>query len=240
MVSAPTLARTTGLGHEAHKRGSWLRDIILGGQDGLVNILGIVLGGTAAGAEPRVLIATALAATFAESISMGAVAYTSRLAQRDHYLSELQRELKEIYEVPDQEREEVREIYRAKGFDGALLDAIVDRITADETTWLSTMMSDELQLEPVDTQDVLRTAVTVTIVSIVGSLVPLLPYFLVAAPTAVWLSVATSATALFGIGAYKAVSLVGDWRRSGVEMVIIGLGAALAGFVVGRLFGVSG
>jgi predicted membrane protein (TIGR00267 family) len=116
----------------------------------------------------------------------------------------------------------------------------VDRITADETTWLNVMMSDELQLEPVDTQDVLRTSITVTIASIIGSLVPLLPYFLVAAPTAVWLSVATSATALFGIGAYKAVSLVGDWRRSGVEMVIIGLGAALAGFVVGRLFGVSG
>ena len=171
---------------------------------------------------------------------MGAVAYTSRLAERDHYLSELQRELREIHEVPDQEREEVREIYRAKGFDGALLDAIVARITADETTWLNVMMSDELQLEPVDTQDVLRTSVTVTIASIIGSLVPLLPYFLLAAPTAVWLSVATSATALFGIGAYKAVSLVGDWRRSGVEMVIIGLGAALAGFVVGRLFGVSG
>jgi predicted membrane protein (TIGR00267 family) len=159
----------------------------------LVNVLGVVLGGTAAGAGPRIVIATALAATFAESISMGAVAYTSRLAERDHYLSERQRELREIREVPDQER-----------------------------------------------QDVLRTSVTVTIASIIGSLVPLLPYFLVAAPTAVWLSVATSATALFGIGAYKAVSLVGDWRRSGVEMVIIGLGAALAGFVVGRLFGVSG
>ena len=81
----------------------------------MVNVLGVVLGGTAAGAEPRIVIATALAATFAESISMGSVAYTSRLAERDHYLSELQRELREIHEVPDQEREEVREIYRAKG-----------------------------------------------------------------------------------------------------------------------------
>ena len=161
MVSAPT--QPVIVRHEAHKRGSWLRDIILGGQDGLVNVLGIVLGGTAAGADPRILMATALAATFAESISMGAVAYTSRLAERDHYLSERQRELNEIHHLPEEEREEVREIYRAKGFDGPLLDAIVDRITADETTWLKVMMSEELQLEPVDTTDVLRTSVTVTV-----------------------------------------------------------------------------
>jgi len=219
--------------------GSWLRDIILGGQDGLVNVLGIVLGATAAAADTRILIATALAATFAESLSMGAVAYTSRLAERDHYLSELQRERREIRECPEEERQEVREIYRGKGFDGPLLDAVVDRITADEDTWLQIMMAEELQLEPVDTRDVLRTAVTVTLASIVGSLVPLAPIFVVPSPLAVWLSVAISAATLFGVGAYKAASLVGDWRRSGIQMVLIGLGAALTGFVVGRLFGVS-
>src|ERR1700730_4909527 len=122
VVNAPTPPPATTTRHEPHKRGSWLRDIILGGQDGLVNVLGIVLGGTAAGADPRIVMATALAATFAESISMGAVAYTSRLAERDYYLSERQRELDEIHHLPEEEREEVREIYCAKGFDGPLLD----------------------------------------------------------------------------------------------------------------------
>jgi VIT1/CCC1 family predicted Fe2+/Mn2+ transporter len=224
---------------EPHSLGSWLRDIILGGQDGLVNVLGIVLGATAAGADTRILVAAALAATFAESLSMGAVAYTSRLAERDHYVSELQRELREIRECPGEERQEVREIYRGKGFDGPLLEAIVDRITADEETWLEVMMAEELQLEPVDTRDVLRTAVTVTLASIVGSLVPLMPFFVWPSPSAVWFSVAISAATLFGVGAYKAASLVGDWRRSGAQMVLIGLGAALAGFLVGRVFGVS-
>src|SRR3984893_9186396 len=239
MVSVPTPTQLVMVPHEAQKRGSALRASILGGQDGLVNVLGIVLGGTAAGADPRIVMATALAATFAESISMGAVAYTSRLAERDHYLSERQRELDEIHHLPEEEREEVREIYRAKGFDGPLLHAIVDRITADETTWLKVMMSEELQLEPVDTTDVLRTSVTVTVASIVGSLVPLLPYVFVAASFAFSWTITRSRTPPVGVGAYKAASLVGDWRRSGVEMVLIGLGAALAGFVVGRLFGVS-
>jgi len=241
--AAPTAVGCTPQGpsgsREPHRVGSWLRDIILGGQDGLVNVLGIVLGATAAGADPRILVAAALAATFAESLSMGAVAYTSRLAERDHYLSELQRELREIRECPEEERQEVRDIYRAKGFDGPLLEAIVDRMTADEETWLHVMMAEELQLEPVDTRDVLRTAMTVTLASIVGSLVPLLPFFVLPSPSAVWLAVAISAATLFGVGAYKATSLVGDWRRSGAQMVLIGLGAALAGFLVGRVFGVS-
>jgi VIT1/CCC1 family predicted Fe2+/Mn2+ transporter len=226
-------------GHAAHRLGSWLRDIILGGQDGLVNVLGIVLGTAAAGADSRILIAAALAATFAESLSMGAVAYTSRLAERDHYLSECQRELREIRERPDEQRRKVREIYRAKGFDGPLLDAIVDRITADDETWLHVLVAEELQLEPVDTHDVLRTAVIVTISSVVGSLVPVVPFLFLPIPHAVWVSVATSAVTLFGVGAYKAASLVGDWRSSGAQMALIGLGAALAGFVVGRLFGVT-
>jgi VIT1/CCC1 family predicted Fe2+/Mn2+ transporter len=157
---------------------------------------------------------------------MGAVAYTSRLAERDHYVSELQRERSEIRECPEEERQEVREIYRAKGFDGPLLDAIVDRITANEETWLNVMMAEELRLEPVDPRDVLRTAVIVTLASFVGSLVPLLPFLIVPSPPAAWLSVVISAATLFGVGAYKAASLVGDWRRSGAQMVLIGLGAA--------------
>src|SRR5207302_252353 len=71
-------------GHaEPHRRGNWLRDVILGGQDGLVNILGIILGVTAAGGSTAVLIVTGIAAAITESISMGAVGYTSSLSERD-------------------------------------------------------------------------------------------------------------------------------------------------------------
>jgi VIT1/CCC1 family predicted Fe2+/Mn2+ transporter len=225
---------------EAHKQGSWLRDVILGGQDGLVNVLGIVLGVTAAGAETRILVAAALAATFAESVSMGAVAYTSSLAERDHYRKELERERQEIRDLPDEEREEIREIYRAKGFSGPLLEEIVQTITSNDQVWLESMMSDELHLEPVDTQAVLRTSVVVTIAAVLGSLIPLVPFLVLPQITAALASVIVSGLALFAIGAYKAATLVGRVWRSGVEMVLIGLGAALVGFVVGRLFGVSG
>ena len=49
-----------------------------------------------------------------------------------------------------------------------------------------------------------------------------------------------SGLVLFGVGVYSAVTLVGDWRKSGLKMVVIGLGAALIGFLVGRLFHTAG
>src|SRR3954464_11451857 len=84
--------------HEKQSQGAWLRDVILGGQDGLVNVLGIVLGLAAASAATKIIILAGMAATFAESVSMGAVAYTSSLAERDHYLSEAERERREMRE----------------------------------------------------------------------------------------------------------------------------------------------
>ena len=108
-----------------------LAEVILGGQDGLVNVLGVILGVAAATQDARIVIAAGLAATFAESISMGAVAYTSTLANDDLYLSEREREYRHIHLAPDVEIEEIRDIYRRKGFEGETLEKIVEVITSN-------------------------------------------------------------------------------------------------------------
>src|ERR1700722_8628359 len=107
---------------EKHKKENPLRDVILGGQDGLVNALGIILGVMAASSDVKILIATVLAATIAESLSMGAVAYTSALSQRDYYESEKKKERYEVEHEPEMEKEEVRRIYEQKGFKGKILE----------------------------------------------------------------------------------------------------------------------
>src|SRR4030066_1957933 len=99
---------------EPHKLNSSLRDIILGGQDGLVNVLGLLLGIAVASNDLRIILAGGLAATFAESISMAAVAYTSMRAQQALYEGELARESREIEETPQEEEEELRDLYRQK------------------------------------------------------------------------------------------------------------------------------
>jgi len=230
--SALAAARHT----ERHRQSNWLRDVILGGQDGLVNILGIILGVIAGGGSDTVLLAAGFAAAITESISMGAVGYTSSVSERDYYEAEKAREISEIATMPDAEQQEVREIYAAKGFSGKLLEDVVDTITTNRETWLATMMDEELHLQPIQNADILRTAVIITIATLVGHLIPLVPFVLLPRTPALVLAIALSALALFGVGVYSAVTLVGDWRQSGLRMVAIGLGAAGIGFLIGRLF----
>jgi len=224
------------IGKEKHSTNNSLRDVILGGQDGLVNMLGIALGVVAAGGSTHVLVVTGIAAAITESISMGAVAYTSFGSDRDFYLAEKAREQNEIEAQPDDEREEIREIYAAKGFKGQLLEDVVSTITSNRETWVSTMMNEELHLQPVAQQSLLQSAVIVTVATLIGHFIPIVPFIVVARTPAIVLAIALSAVTLFGVGVYSAKTLVGDWRRSGLQMLAIGLGAAAVGFLIGRLF----
>jgi len=172
---------------EPRPTGNWLRDVILGGQDGLVNVLGNLARPVGGGARtPRSSSPPGLAATITESISMGAVAYTSTLAERDRYLAEQEQERAEIRQDPEMEREEIRQIYREKRvFSGELLERVVETISSNDDAWVATMMSEELHLEPVDTQAVLRTSIIVAVAAVIGSLIPLLPMILMPAPLAI-------------------------------------------------------
>lgn len=221
---------------DPHSQASNLSDIILGGQDGLVNVLGVILGVAAATHDPRIILVAGLAATFAESVSMGAVAYTSTLADADFYESERNREYRHIQEVPHLEVSEVREIYKNKGFEGELLDRIVETITANEDVWVAVMMAEEHRLQPTSRTHAARAAVVVGISAIIGSLIPLIPFMFLPVETSMWVAVVITALVLFGVGAYKANKMVGNPVKSGLEMAAIGTVSALVGYAIGLLF----
>jgi predicted membrane protein (TIGR00267 family) len=220
---------------DPHKKASALSDIILGGQDGLVNVLGVILGIAAATGDVYVVMVAGLAATFAESVSMAAVAYTSTVADADFYESEREREYRHIQEAPVLEKEEIRSIYAEKGFAGELLDRIVETITASQDVWVAVMMAEELQLQPVNRKNALRSAIIVGIAAIIGSLIPLIPFLFVPISTAIILSVALSAAVLFVVGVIKARMTIGHPGKSGLEMAVIGTVSALVGYAVGLL-----
>lgn len=226
---------------EEHRSSTNLRDVILGGQDGLVNVLGIILGLAIASGDLRIILVGGLAATFAESVSMAAVAYTSTRAQQSFYESELEREKREIKEIPEEEREEVREIYRQKGFSGKLLEDVVEKITSNENVWLDEMMKFELGLQPVETKNAFRSSAIVGIAAFVGSLIPLAPFLFLnilqlQINQAIGVALVMSAVTLFIVGAYKAKATVGDWKSSGAEIAVIGMVAAFIGYAIGLLF----
>jgi len=220
---------------DPHQRASALSDIILGGQDGLVNVLGVILGIAAATGDAYLVLVAGLAATFAESVSMGAVAYTSTVADADYYESEREREYRHIKEVPSLEREEIRSIYANKGLDGELLTKIVDTITANQDVWVAVMMAEEHQLQPVNRKQALRSALIVGVAAFIGSLIPLIPFMFLTVTSAMVLSIALSAVVLFAVGAVKARMTIGHPGKSGIEMATIGIVSALVGYAVGIL-----
>lgn len=220
---------------DPHRRASGLADIILGGQDGLVNVLGVILGVAAATNDSRIVLVAGLAATFAESVSMGAVAYTSAMAEADFYESEREREYRHIREVPHLEREEVQQIYAEKGFKGDLLQRIVETITANQDIWVAVMMAEEHRLMPTNRREALRSALVVGISAVVGSLIPLVPFMLMPVGTSIPVAVLLSGLVLYAVGAYKAHITVGKPWKSGLEMAVIGTVSALVGFGVGLL-----
>jgi predicted membrane protein (TIGR00267 family) len=221
------------LQRDPHRRESSLSDFILGAQDGLVNVLGVILGIAAATNDARIVLVAGLATTFAESISMGAVAFTTTLADADHYQSELEREYRHIQEIPNLETQEIHDIYKDKGFGGDLLERIVDTVTANKDVWVAVMMAEEHQLAPVDRKQAIRAAWIVGLSAVIGSLVPLAPFMFLSVVTSMWVSVVVTAVVLFAIGAYKARVTIGKPMRSGIEMAAIGTVSALAGYLVG-------
>ncbi|MFH2106866.1 MAG: VIT1/CCC1 transporter family protein [Candidatus Micrarchaeota archaeon] len=228
--------------HSSVSAGSTLRQIILGGQDGLVNVLGIILGLAAAvsvnsSIGPSAVLIGGLAATFAESISMAAVAYTSAKAQRDFYYSELAREKMEIKKFPEIEREEVKVIYMKKGFRRKQLAGIVDKICSNERMWLDVMMTEELSLTESKNIHPMNEAFVVGASAMVGSLIPLAPFFFMDVQSAIFPSLVISGIALFVAGAYKGKTTSGSLWKTGIEMVLIGLASAFIGYVVGSWAG---
>ncbi|MCX6810452.1 MAG: VIT1/CCC1 transporter family protein [Candidatus Berkelbacteria bacterium] len=217
--------------------GNRLSDMILGGQDGLVNVLGVILGVAAASNDPKIVIAGGLAATFAESISMAAVALTSMMAERDHYYSELEREHRELKTLPKKEEQEIRDVYRKKGFDGQLLEDIVKHIISSDSLWVDQMMKEELELKEIKQKEIYTSSFVVGFSALVGSFVPLTPFFFAPIHTAIWISLGISVVVLLAVGFYKAKMTIGSPVKSALQLATIGMTAALAGYFIGRIFG---
>lgn len=222
--------------HEVHNSGSNLKDIILGGQDGLVNVLGVILGVAVATYDTKLVIIAGMAATFAESISMAAVAYTSTKAAKSHYLSQLKKEEQEIKEIPLLEKKEIYKIYYKKGFRGKLLNQIVKKITNNKKVWLETMMAEELGLLPEEYSHPEKSSLIVGLSAVIGSLIPLIPFFFLPVKIGMSIALLVSALALFIAGFMKAKLTVGNEFRSGIEILFIGMLAAMTGYIIGILF----
>jgi vacuolar iron transporter family protein len=227
---------------EQHPHPTALSDFILGSQDGLVNVLGILLGLVAASLQPgsnitsEIVLVAGLSALGAESLAMAAVAYTSTYSRMRLYGSEREREIREMREVPELEREEVRTILRGWGYEGEELEEMLRRIEAKPKAWLDLMMAFELNLSYVPPEAPRRSAGLVGFATVLGHFVPLIPFFFIGLSLVNAAIIATilSGVMLFGIGIYEARVTAGSVWRSGVRIAVIGLASGFAGLLIGH------
>jgi VIT1/CCC1 family predicted Fe2+/Mn2+ transporter len=92
---------------------------------------------------------------------------------------------------------------------------VVATITANRENWLSTIMAERRHPEPVSTGNVVRSSVVITIATLIGHLIPLVPFLYLPRSVALVAAIALSAVVLFGVGAYSASTRVGDWWKQG-------------------------
>ncbi len=214
----------------------FMRSVILGVNDGLVSILALVAGVTGGTPENAIIILAGIAGAIAGAISMAFGNYISVKSEIELYHSEIEREKRELKEKPQDEIEEVRQIYRQKGFRGKQLEEIVKHLTSDEKRWLDVMMKEELGLFKEKFESPVKLAVLTGLAFIVASVIPILPYFFLGAKTALTVALVITGIILFGAGAAKTLFTKKNWLVSGIEMLAIGMLATAATYTIGSLF----
>jgi len=169
---------------------------------------------------------------------MAAVAYTATKSEKDFYKAELEREIWEIENKPKEEIKEIRDIYQKKGFRGKLLNDIVKHITSNKKLWLDTMMKEELNLIDNKNQSPLKSSIIVGISALIGSFIPLIAFLFMPITAAMIGSIIFSLIILFLVGVQKARITTGNPIKSGLEIALIGIASALAGYAIGLALGV--
>jgi vacuolar iron transporter family protein len=214
----------------------YLREFVYGGIDGAVTTFAVVAGAVGAGLEIHIILILGFANLLADGFSMSVGAYLSAKSDLETYAKHRQVEYWEVDHLPDTEREEVREIYRKKGFTGKLLDDVVQVITADKDRWVDEMMTNELQLLKEQKSPVkigLATWVSFVVVGFIP--LSLYVYDFVYSPTInlfLWTCAFTS-VAFVVIGWLKSfVNQTNRWQSIG-ETLLLGILAAGVAYVVG-------
>ncbi len=186
--------------------------------------------------QPITLTATVAISGGGAGTPMGLATFISVRSQTEFYLSEIERERDEIRRWPEREREEVRGIYRKKGFSGQLLDQIVSHITAKPERWADVMMREELGFTTDSFPAPLKSGLVVGTSYLLGAAVPVIPYAIAHPPVSIVISAILTVLALFVVGASKTVVTTCSWWRGGLESMLTGAVAAAVTYGAGRLF----
>jgi VIT1/CCC1 family predicted Fe2+/Mn2+ transporter len=223
--------------HQFGRFQEYLGEFVYGGIDGCVTTFAVVAGAAGAELSVQIVLILGFANLLADGLSMSIGAYLSRKSEQQNYEKHRRIEYQEIEEIPHIEREEIRQIFKEKGFEGKLLEQVVEVITADKDRWVDVMMKEELEMVPDNKSPLAMGAVTFGAFIIVG-LIPLLAYLFpfISDASAQQLFIASSILTAIGfiiIGWMKAYVTQSSRLRGILETLLLGGTAAVVAFYVG-------
>ncbi|MGH9868091.1 MAG: VIT1/CCC1 transporter family protein [Candidatus Polarisedimenticolia bacterium] len=213
--------------------GDAVRDVVIGMSDGLTVPFALAAGLSGAIDSNELIVTAGAAEIAAGAIAMGLGGYLAGRSYLEHYASERQREQMEVAQKPEAEVKEVKDVFREYGLSDEEMEPIVRALTSRPRAWVDFMMRFELGLEKPDPRRARHSALTIGGAYVVGGLIPLSPYIFMAEPrSALWASVALTATALIVFGYIKGHFTGARPVRSAGQTVLIGGVAASAAYLL--------
>jgi len=216
----------------------YLREFVYGGIDGAVTTFAVVAGAVGASLDPMVIIILGFANLFADGLSMSIGAYLSSKSEKENYQKHKNIEYWEVENIPKKEREEIVTIYKEKGFEGELLQKVVDVIVSDKDRWVNEMMQGELNMiEEVKSpfKIGLATLISFVVVGFIPLIVYVWDFFYEANFNVFFWTCLLTAVAFVLVGALKSwVNQTGIWK-SVLETLSLGFVAAMVAYFVGDI-----
>jgi VIT1/CCC1 family predicted Fe2+/Mn2+ transporter len=220
--------------------GNALRAAVLGGNDGLVSNLSLIMGVAGAALSAKAVLVTGMAGLLAGAGSMAMGEWLSVQSSRELYRKQIAVEEEELDAAPQDEEEEIALIYQAKGLSEEESRLLAAKLMSDRGTALDTLAREELGIDPKELGgSAWEAALTSFVLFAAGAVVPLFPFFFLQGTTAVIASLLLSSATLFILGA--AITLLTGLNAlySGFRQLLFGLVAAGITYGIGRLVGVS-
>ena len=210
---------------------SYLRDVIYGAIDGIVTTFAVVAGAAGAGLADRVVIILGAANLIADGFSMSVSNLLGSRAEQQQLERARHEEQRHIRLLPEGEREEVRQIYAAKGLEGETLEAVVEALTEDRDLWVRTMLTEELGF-PQSGRSPLRAAAATFLAFVSFGVLPLLVFLVqpvagLEIPAPFTWSAVLAGLAFFAVGTLKSRFVDQPWWKAGVETLALGGAAAV-------------
>lgn len=220
-----------------------IREIVFGLEDSLVSTLGAVTGIAAGTGNTFVVILSGVVLIFVEALSMSAGSYLSSKSAREVLDKRQRQDASRLLQSKLGKKETLQAFFKKKKLSKKEVDAVMTVIKKERSLFEKELRKAEHQFSPSVQSSSVKAGVVMGVFYLSGGIFPLAPYFFLPVETAIIPSIVITGIVLFALGAGKARIVHTPWVKSGSEMMVVSLSAALLGFLIGRavaiIFGIS-